>query len=305
VGDPPPPFFRGAAVAGGNIFLGGGGGVGGGGSGVGMTVNTGFESGSGSERGGSSIGGVVGGGGGGGVQPEVETIFNLQSYSQNAPPGESGGEGGGITDLKASSLYQAMRSWTLSEHICVRRSPIHGWGLFVKENCPRDTVLIEYAGQVVRQPIADRREVAYEESARVTGRFNHMAGVGTEGGGGDSDKPHHPTLTQTAVTEVAAAGGEAGSSSSDFDLRTAFGVPLGGRRSDGSGSCYLFRLDEERIVDATMEGCAARFINHCCEPNCYSRVITVDGEKRIGICAKTELEKGSELTYNCSCREWW
>ena len=35
--------------------------------------------------------------------------------------------------------------------------------------------------------------------------------------------------------------------------------------ANGMGSCYLFRLDKQHIVDATYTGCAARFINHCCE----------------------------------------
>ena len=28
---------------------------------------------------------------------------------------------------------------------------------------------------------------------------------------------------------------------------------------------YMFRLDEENVVDATMSGCLARYINHSCE----------------------------------------
>jgi SET domain-containing protein len=28
---------------------------------------------------------------------------------------------------------------------------------------------------------------------------------------------------------------------------------------------YMFRLDEEYVVDATMSGCLARYINHSCE----------------------------------------
>jgi SET domain-containing protein len=75
-------------------------------------------------------------------------------------------------------------------------------------------------------------------------------------------------------------------------------VPGLSGHSDGSGSCYLFRLDDERIVDATLAGCAARFINHCCEPNCYSEVIAIDGEKRILILALKDLKRGDEVTYN-------
>lgn len=45
---------------------------------------------------------------------------------------------------------------------------------------------------------------------------------------------------------------------------------------EGVGSCYLFRLDKEEIVDATRIGGMARFINHSCQPNAYARVIATD-----------------------------
>lgn len=35
---------------------------------------------------------------------------------------------------------------------------------------------------------------------------------------------------------------------------------------------YMFRVDDEWVVDATRKGGAARFINHCCEPNCFTKV---------------------------------
>lgn len=43
---------------------------------------------------------------------------------------------------------------------------------------------------------------------------------------------------------------------------------------EGVGSCYLFRLDKENIIDATRTGGMARFMNHSCEPNAYAKVIT-------------------------------
>ncbi|XP_075962065.1 histone-lysine N-methyltransferase 2B isoform X4 [Anarhichas minor] len=68
---------------------------------------------------------------------------------------------------------------------------------------------------------------------------------------------------------------------------------------DGKGiGCYMFRIDDFDVVDATMQGNAARFINHSCEPNCYSRVINVDGRKHIVIFALRKIYRGEELTYD-------
>lgn len=62
--------------------------------------------------------------------------------------------------------------------------------------------------------------------------------------------------------------------------------------------CYMFRIDDFDVVDATMHGNAARFINHSCEPNCYSRVINVEGRKHIVIFALRKIYRGEELTYD-------
>ncbi|CAM0948849.1 unnamed protein product [Alopecurus aequalis] len=66
----------------------------------------------------------------------------------------------------------------------------------------------------------------------------------------------------------------------------------------GIGSSYLFRLDDDYVVDATKRGGLARFINHSCDPNCYTKVITVEGQKKIFIYAKRRIYTGEELTYN-------
>ena len=65
----------------------------------------------------------------------------------------------------------------------------------------------------------------------------------------------------------------------DSSVNRTFASP-----SQGIG-CYMFRIDTDEVVDATMSGNEARFINHACEPNCYSKVITVDGQKKIMIFA--------------------
>ena len=71
------------------------------------------------------------------------------------------------------------------------------------------------------------------------------------------------------------------------------------------GGCYLFRMDADNVVDATKIGSIARFINHSCNPNSYSKVVTVDkGVKKIIIFAKRAIRKGDELVYDYQVREW-
>jgi hypothetical protein len=66
----------------------------------------------------------------------------------------------------------------------------------------------------------------------------------------------------------------------------------------GIGSSYLFRLDDDTIIDATKIGNMARFINHSCEPNSTAKVIDVGDSKRIAIYAIRTLLPGDEVTYN-------
>jgi hypothetical protein len=149
-----------------------------------------------------------------------------------------------------------------NQRLRVRRSGIHGWGLFSRVALDRDAVIVEYVGEQIRQAVADRREVLYEE--------------------------------------------------------------------EGVGSCYLFRLDKEVIVDATRSGGMARFINHSCDPNAYARIISAntkapslssgnihhvggasnhkqlqdavgkrdEEEKHIVIMALREIQPGEEITYD-------
>lgn len=61
---------------------------------------------------------------------------------------------------------------------------------------------------------------------------------------------------------------------------------------------YIFRVDEDLLVDATRAGGLARFANHCCEPNCYTRIIKVNGFGRISLYSKRAVDVGEEITYD-------
>uniref|UniRef100_A0A182JKS7 Histone-lysine N-methyltransferase n=1 Tax=Anopheles atroparvus TaxID=41427 RepID=A0A182JKS7_ANOAO len=132
-----------------------------------------------------------------------------------------------------SNLPMAMRYRTLKESskesVGVYRSHIHGRGLFCNRDIEAGEMVIEYAGELIRSTLTDKRE-----------RYYDSRGIG----------------------------------------------------------CYMFKIDENFVVDATMRGNAARFINHSCEPNCYSKVVDILGHKHIIIFALRRIVQGEELTYD-------
>lgn len=68
--------------------------------------------------------------------------------------------------------------------------------------------------------------------------------------------------------------------------------------SQGIG-CYMFEVAPGKIVDATKTGNRARYINHSCDPNCYSRTVAVEhGRRVIVIFALREIKRGEELCYD-------
>jgi SET domain-containing protein len=80
------------------------------------------------------------------------------------------------------------------------------------------------------------------------------------------------------------------------------------RRQLARGHVWCFTVNRKWVRDAAVGGNIARFINHSCRPNCYSRVIG----HTIWICAARNIRRGEELTYEyntdgaatiqCRCR---
>uniref|UniRef100_A0A8D0HED6 [histone H3]-lysine(4) N-methyltransferase n=1 Tax=Sphenodon punctatus TaxID=8508 RepID=A0A8D0HED6_SPHPU len=80
---------------------------------------------------------------------------------------------------------------------------------------------------------------------------------------------------------------------------------------------YMFRINNEHVIDATLTGGPARYINHSCAPNCVAEVVTFYKEDKIIIISSRRIPKGEELTYDyqfdfeddqhkipCHCGAW-
>ncbi|XP_011298309.1 histone-lysine N-methyltransferase trithorax [Fopius arisanus] len=132
------------------------------------------------------------------------------------------------TNLPMAMRFRILKE-TSKESVGVYHSHIHGRGLFSLRDIEAGEMVIEYAGEVIRASLTDKREKYYDSK--------HIG-------------------------------------------------------------CYMFKIDDHVVVDATMKGNAARFINHSCEPNCYSRVVDILGKKHILIFALRRIAQGEELTYD-------
>lgn len=64
--------------------------------------------------------------------------------------------------------------------------------------------------------------------------------------------------------------------------------------TDGPHHTFLFAIDDEVVVDAGVNGNAARWLNHSCAPNCD---VVVDG-RRLWIETIHDIEPGEELVYD-------
>ena len=163
-------------------------------------------------------------------------------------------KGGDHRDSNAmTAKYRKLRATPWLSKLFVRRSHIHGYGLYTKFDLPPHEMIVEFMGEVIGNCLGTKREDDYERS--------------------------------------------------------------------GEGSCFMFRLDKTMIVDATHRGNLGRFMNHCCDPTTYAKVIKVEVEgsgvkdnglsvkgegkesgqrfmKKLIFFSKVPVRAGEELTYD-------
>lgn len=120
----------------------------------------------------------------------------------------------------------------MSRRFVVRRSPIHGSGVFAATDIPAGIRVVEYRGKRISHAEADEHY------------------------GGSAD----------------------------------------------SGHTFLFTLNEHYIIDANVDGNAARWINHSCTPNCQAAIVEGRGgdpaRDRVVIESLRPIAAGEELTYD-------
>ena len=70
-----------------------------------------------------------------------------------------------------------------------------------------------------------------------------------------------------------------------------------GERERRQDTTYLFRLNDEWLIDGSVGGSGAEFINHSCEPNLVARVF----KGHILCFSLRSIRKGEELTFDYCC----
>ena len=123
---------------------------------------------------------------------------------------------------------EVMKSFDFYKDLIIKQSKIHGMGIFTPIEIKKDTLIMEYKGEIIGKCMSDKREKFY--------RMNNL------------------------------------------------------------DSIYMFTVSEDMIIDATMTGNKARYINHSCNPNCQS--ITSMSDKSIKYCSIRDIKPEEELTIN-------
>lgn len=67
---------------------------------------------------------------------------------------------------------------------------------------------------------------------------------------------------------------------------------------DKKDMSYLFNLTSETCIDACRKGNKTKFMNHSSTPNCEPKIVTVNGDSRVGLFAKEDIDAQSELFFD-------
>ncbi len=127
---------------------------------------------------------------------------------------------------KSAQIKKLKTEW--KSNVYLAKSRIQGLGLFAARDLEKNTMIIEYIGDLIRNEVANRRERLYQSQNR---------------------------------------------------------------------GIYMFRLNDDLVVDATMTGGLARYVNHCCDPNCIAETVQNGKEENIVIIANKKILKGEEVSY--------
>ncbi|RXN27847.1 histone-lysine N-methyltransferase 2C-like protein [Labeo rohita] len=163
---------------------------------------------------------------------KILSVWSRTSHCiQNSTVAESGSSHSKHFVHSKSSQYRRLTSdWKTNVYLAHSRIQcLQGLGLFAARDIEKQTMVIEYMGDILRTEVAMRKELLYKAKNRPA---------------------------------------------------------------------YMFRIDSERVIDATRSGSPARYINHSCLPNCVAEVVTFERGHKIIISAARRIERGEELCYD-------